>query len=164
MSPRCSKAESTFPSARTAAPQTIRTICSKELKLAALLAKGTSLDPTVVPAYSALKLATVNGAYAQGRENEIGRLIPGFDADIIMVNTHSPVCVLFMIHVELSSIPPAVLTFAPQPFRENLHENGRWFTVDVSKAIEDGNVSVFLRFSASEKQLNKQQGSMPASH
>ncbi|HAY19964.1 MAG TPA: N-ethylammeline chlorohydrolase, partial [Clostridiales bacterium] len=39
----------------------------EELKLAALLAKGTSLDPTAVPAYSALKLATVNGAYAQGR-------------------------------------------------------------------------------------------------
>ena len=110
----------------------------EELKLAALLAKGTSLDPTTVPAYSALKLATVNGAYAQGRENEIGRLIPGFDADIIMVNTHSPR--LRPVYDPCGTVvysacgSDVCLTIVQGNI---LYENGRWFTVDVSKAIED---------------------------
>lgn len=110
----------------------------EELKLAALLAKGTSLDPTAVPAYSALKLATVNGAYAQGRENEIGRLIPGFDADMIMVNTHSPR--LRPVYDPCGTVvysacgSDVCLTIVQGKI---LYENGRWFTVDVSKAIED---------------------------
>lgn len=58
----------------------------EEIKLAALLAKGESLDPTAMPAYEALKMATVNGARAQGRENEIGVIAEGFLADLIMID------------------------------------------------------------------------------
>ena len=44
-----------------------------------------------------------------------------------------------MIHAELSSIPPAVLTFCLTIVQGKIlyEKNGRWFTVDVSKAIED---------------------------
>lgn len=110
----------------------------EELKLSALLAKGTSLDPTVVPAYSALKLATVNGAYAQGRENEIGRLLPGFEADLIMLNTHSPR--LRPVYDPCGTVvysaagADVCLTMVQGKI---LYENGKWLTLDVQKAIED---------------------------
>lgn len=39
----------------------------EELKLAALLAKGTSLDPTAVPAYSALKLCNRERSVCTGK-------------------------------------------------------------------------------------------------
>lgn len=137
----------------------------EELKLAALLAKGTSLDPTAVPAYSALKLATVNGAYAQGRENEIGRLIPGFDADIIMVNTHSPR--LRPVYDPCGTVvysacgSDVCLTVVQGKFCMKTDGGS---PLMFQKQLRMPNVSVFLRYSASEAQLNKQQGSMPASH
>ncbi len=62
----------------------------EEIKLSALLAKGETLDPTAVSAYEALELATVNGARAQGRYDETGRIALGLDADLIMINTDSP--------------------------------------------------------------------------
>ena len=59
----------------------------EEIKLAALLAKGLSKDPSAVTAYQALKLATVNAAAAQGRAGQIGSITQGYDADIILLNT-----------------------------------------------------------------------------
>lgn len=123
----------------------------EELKLAALLAKGTSLDPTAVPAYSALKLATVNGAYAQGRENEIGRLIPGFDADMIMVNTHSPR--LRPVYDPCGTVvysacgSDVCLTIVQGKFC--MKTDGGSLLM-FQKQLRMPNVSVFLRFSASE--------------
>ena len=62
----------------------------EEIKTAALLQKYKTGDPAVLPAYEAIKMATVNGALGQGRENETGRIRPGFDADLIMLNLDSP--------------------------------------------------------------------------
>ena len=62
----------------------------EEIKLSALLSKGEALDPTATPAYEALKMATVNGAKAQGREGETGMIALEYDADIIMIDTHAP--------------------------------------------------------------------------
>lgn len=58
----------------------------EEMKLAAILQKGVSGDPTLLPAHQALKLATRGGAFAQGREKEIGMLKVGYDASLIMLN------------------------------------------------------------------------------
>ena len=62
----------------------------EEIKLAALLQKGVSGDPRLVPAQQALKMATRAGAFAQGREQEIGQLKEGFDASLILVDTGKP--------------------------------------------------------------------------
>ena len=62
----------------------------QSLKAAALLQKGSSLDPTAVPAYEALKMATVNGARAQGRQGHIGKIALGMDASLIMVDARRP--------------------------------------------------------------------------
>ena len=62
----------------------------EEISLAALVNKGVTEEPTVLPAYEALRMATVNGAKALGREDEIGTLEPGKKADIILVDTEKP--------------------------------------------------------------------------
>jgi len=56
-----------------------------EIHLAALLPKGLSGDPTVVPAREAFALATCWGARAIGLEQIIGSLEPGKRADVTVV-------------------------------------------------------------------------------
>ncbi len=56
-----------------------------EMRLAALLAKGTSQDPTAVPAWQAIEMATLCGARALGLEGQIGSLTAGKCADITAV-------------------------------------------------------------------------------
>ncbi len=56
-----------------------------EIHLAALLPKGLSGDPTVVPAREALALATSRGAEAVGLGHLVGTLEPGKRADIAVV-------------------------------------------------------------------------------
>jgi 5-methylthioadenosine/S-adenosylhomocysteine deaminase len=60
-----------------------------EMRLAALLAKGTSMEANALPAFEALKMATLNGARALGLEHEIGSLTVGKAADITAVDLSS---------------------------------------------------------------------------
>ncbi|MBI2295907.1 MAG: TRZ/ATZ family hydrolase [Betaproteobacteria bacterium] len=57
-----------------------------EMRLAALLAKGASGDPTVLPAHTVLEMATVRAARALGLADRIGTLAPGKFADMVAVN------------------------------------------------------------------------------
>ena len=57
-----------------------------EMRTAALLAKGVSGDASAVPATTALKMATINGAKALNLESEIGSLRIGKQADVIAIN------------------------------------------------------------------------------
>ncbi|MEN6471334.1 MAG: amidohydrolase [Clostridiaceae bacterium] len=110
----------------------------EEIKLAALLAKGTSLDPTAMPAYEALKLATVNGARAQGRENEVGRIAEGMEADIILVDLDSPMTRPFY-------SPESAVVFSATGERvcltmvqgKVLYENGEFATIDIERAYDE---------------------------
>jgi 5-methylthioadenosine/S-adenosylhomocysteine deaminase len=56
-----------------------------EMRLAALLAKGASGDPTAIPAWQALEMATLSGARALGLDDRIGSLTIGKCADITAV-------------------------------------------------------------------------------
>ncbi|MFL5806569.1 MAG: amidohydrolase family protein [Roseiflexaceae bacterium] len=56
-----------------------------EIHLAALLPKGTSGDPTAVPAHEALALATSMGAQAVHLDHLVGSLVPGKHADMAIV-------------------------------------------------------------------------------
>ena len=57
-----------------------------EMRTAALLAKGVAGDARVVPAATALRMATLNGAKALGLDQEIGSLEVGKSADIVAIN------------------------------------------------------------------------------
>ncbi len=59
-----------------------------EMKMTALLHKVHKLDPTVIPAQEALKMATINGAHALGIDG--GTIAKGKKADIIIVDIHKP--------------------------------------------------------------------------
>ncbi|MDX1615748.1 MAG: amidohydrolase [Candidatus Promineifilaceae bacterium] len=59
----------------------------EEMRLAALLAKTVSNDPTVLPARQALEMATIGGARAVHLDHLTGSLEVGKRADLIMVNT-----------------------------------------------------------------------------
>jgi 5-methylthioadenosine/S-adenosylhomocysteine deaminase len=62
----------------------------EEMHSAALLQKVANNDPTALPAYQVLTLATVNGAEVLGLGREIGLLKKGYKADIILVNLQKP--------------------------------------------------------------------------
>jgi 5-methylthioadenosine/S-adenosylhomocysteine deaminase len=57
-----------------------------EMRTAALLAKGVSGDASAVPAMTALKMATINGAKALGIEHLTGSLAIGKAADVIAID------------------------------------------------------------------------------
>lgn len=61
-----------------------------EMRLAAFLAKGTTGDPTLLPAHTALDMATVRAARALGIEDRVGTLAPGKFADMAAVNLAAP--------------------------------------------------------------------------
>ncbi len=56
-----------------------------EMRLAALLAKGTSGDASTLPAYQAIEMATINAAKALGLDDKIGTIEIGKLADLTAV-------------------------------------------------------------------------------
>jgi 5-methylthioadenosine/S-adenosylhomocysteine deaminase len=57
-----------------------------EMRTAALLAKAVASDASAVPAMTALRMATINGAKALGLAQEIGSLSVGKAADVIAID------------------------------------------------------------------------------
>jgi 5-methylthioadenosine/S-adenosylhomocysteine deaminase len=107
----------------------------EEIKTAALLQKNLTGDPSALPAYEAIKLATVNGAAGQGRENETGRIAPGYDADLIMLNLDAP-------HLFPLNDPCAAVAYSARGSDvcmtmvqgKILYESGEFKTIDLEKA------------------------------
>ena len=58
------------------------------MKYSALLQKGIEENPKLMPAYSILKMATINGAKALGLDKKIGSIEEGKKADIILIDIH----------------------------------------------------------------------------
>lgn len=56
-----------------------------EMRIAALLAKGVAQDARAVPAPTALRMATLNGAKALRLDHKIGSLAPGKSADVVAI-------------------------------------------------------------------------------
>lgn len=57
----------------------------EQMRLAAMLQKHERADARAIPLGDALAMATSEGARALGQEHELGRLTPGYLADIILV-------------------------------------------------------------------------------
>ncbi|MEM2896031.1 MAG: amidohydrolase [Halobacteria archaeon] len=62
----------------------------QEMKIASILQKVYNLNASLVPAEQALRMATINGAWAIGLEKEVGSLEVGKKADIIVINMKGP--------------------------------------------------------------------------
>ena len=61
----------------------------EQMKYVALLQKGFYEKPELMPAYEALKMATINGAKALGMEDKIGSIEIGKKADMILIDIKS---------------------------------------------------------------------------
>lgn len=104
----------------------------EEIKLAAILHKGTTGDPTAVSAFQALSMATVNGARTLGRD--AGVIAPGKVADLILVDFTAEN--LFPCHDVLENLvysangSNVVMNMA----RGNIiYEKGEFLTLDLDK-------------------------------
>lgn len=62
----------------------------KAIRLTSLIHKGTSLDPTTVPAKTALRMATLGSAEALSLADKIGAIKVGLRADLIQVKLTEP--------------------------------------------------------------------------
>jgi 5-methylthioadenosine/S-adenosylhomocysteine deaminase len=60
------------------------------IRLTALIHKGTTLDPTAVPARTVLRMATLGGAEALSLADKIGAIKVGLQADMIQVQLSEP--------------------------------------------------------------------------
>ncbi len=107
----------------------------EEIKLAAILHKGISYNPTILSTLDALHMGTRNGAVALGRGNDTGRLAVGFWADIIMLDMDKP-------HFYPCHDVLALLTYAARGADvcrtivrgKTLYQDGQHLTIDVEKA------------------------------
>jgi len=62
----------------------------EEIRLAALLHKGVSYDPTVMSAPTVLTMATIGGAQAIGLDHLVGDIVVGKRADLIQMDLSGP--------------------------------------------------------------------------
>ena len=108
-----------------------------EMRMAALLAKGSSGSATAIPAHSALHMATLAGAKALGIDARIGSLKPGKRADVTAVR---------LADIELSPLFDPVSHLVYAAGRE--HVTHVW--VDGEPRVEDG---VLTRLDAREVKL-----------
>jgi 5-methylthioadenosine/S-adenosylhomocysteine deaminase len=60
------------------------------MKITALLHKVSRLKPTILPAETVLKMATINGGRALGYGNKLGTLTAGAFADLISIDLDQP--------------------------------------------------------------------------
>jgi 5-methylthioadenosine/S-adenosylhomocysteine deaminase len=92
----------------------------EEMHLAALIHKGVSGVPTVMPAGKVLEMATLGGARAAGIEDMVGTIEPGKKADVVLVSTEG-------LHLHPESDPLSALVYSAQ-------------ASDVTTVVCDGNV------------------------
>ncbi len=111
----------------------------EELRLAALLAKGSSGNPTVVPARTAVNMATHLGAKSIHLDSQVGSLEVGKKADLILVNIDTLHNTPHFRHDE-DSVYAQLVYAAKSTDVTDLMVNGRWLmrsrellTIDLDK-------------------------------
>ncbi len=100
-----------------------------EMQAASLQQKVLNYNPSLIPARQALYLATRGGALAIGRE-DTGQLVPGFKADIAVVDLNSP-------HLQPVNDLISILGYCagPRDVRD-VFVDGHWL-------VRDGKLTVF---------------------
>lgn len=118
-----------------------------EMKVAALMNKTRHRDPTVLPAWKTLRLATIEGAHAIGLGNKIGSLEPGKKADIILLDLKVP-HMTPIIYNPMNNIAPNIVYSARGDEVTDVIINGDHVivdkvvqTMDEAKAIEEAQIA-----------------------
>lgn len=110
----------------------------EQMRLAALLQKHQRGDAGALPLHEVLALATFEGARALGLENELGRIAPGYLADIILLGTEGP-------HLQPLHNPLAAVVYSARASDVDttivdgriLMEGGRLLSVDVQEVTRE---------------------------
>ena len=109
-----------------------------EMDTCAKLHKVATLDPTVLPALTVLKMATRNGAMALGPAGRVGMLAPGMLADLIVLDFDKP-------HLTPLYEPASHLVYAARgsDVRDSIihgrvvMENRQLTTLDIEEVMEN---------------------------
>jgi len=114
-----------------------------EMKTAALLNKIRQRDPTALPAWKVLRLATIEGARTLGLDSRIGSLEPGKEADMILVDLKKPHLTPILSRPVRNLAPNLVysargseVTTVIVAGRTVMHE-GKVVTIDENRVLED---------------------------
>jgi 5-methylthioadenosine/S-adenosylhomocysteine deaminase len=115
----------------------------EEVRLAAILAKGASLDPTAVPAKQALVMATRMGAQALFQGNITGSLEVGKRADVIVVD-RNPIHNTPKFERDFDAVYSQIVYASKSTDVAHVMVNGKWLmrdrellTIDVSSVLRD---------------------------
>ena len=110
----------------------------EEIKIASITQKCHCQDPTALPAFDALKMATVNGAASQGRGHESGIIAEGYDADLVLIDLNNPrqtPCYDPLANLAYSTSGRDVaMTMCKGKI---LYENGEHKTIDIEKVLRE---------------------------
>jgi 5-methylthioadenosine/S-adenosylhomocysteine deaminase len=113
------------------------------MKIAALLNKVRHRDPTVLPAWEMLRIATIGGANAIGLGDKIGSLEVGKKADIIIMNLKVPHMVP-IIYKPVPNIAPNIVYCSRGDEVEDVIVNGS-FVVEGGRCVTLDEVEVMER-------------------
>ena len=119
-----------------------------EMKLAALFNKIKYQDPECVPAWRALRMATIDVAKALGLEDKVGSLRPGKRADFIAVDLHAPTMMPVYTEPMRNIVPNLVYSARGNEVSlvcvegQILLENGKLQTMDEETIIADAQACV----------------------
>ncbi len=106
----------------------------EEMKFASLLSKGTTLNPKNLNAIATIRMATLNGAKALGKEKELGRIEKDYLADLIIVElnniNHTPEIDIPASLVYSTSGKDVLTTIIDG---EIIYENRKFVNLDIKK-------------------------------
>ncbi len=114
----------------------------EEMHTASIIHNGYLMDPTAIKVEEILKMATINGAKAQGRDN-CSSIEVGNRADLAAISLEAP-------HMHPAIDIPSLLTYSAQASDvcmtmvdgKILYENGEFLTLDRDKVIYEAEKSV----------------------
>ena len=114
----------------------------EEMHIAAIGINGYLMDPELMPPSAILRMATLNGARLQGRE-DTGCLAVGMKADVVAIDMDRP-------HLYPAFEPLPMLVYSAQASDvvmtmvdgKILYENGEYLTIDRDKALYDAKKAV----------------------
>jgi 5-methylthioadenosine/S-adenosylhomocysteine deaminase len=113
-----------------------------EMKLASLALDMKNQDPTRMPTWKVLRMATIEGAEAIGLGDEIGSLEPGKKADLILVDLRKPSMMPVLREPVRNIVPNLVLSARGEEVAmsiidgEVVYENGRIVTIAEDELLD----------------------------